>query len=545
MTWLAWLTGTQTFELPDYEPAAGPPGVVSRSSLHADAVENPFTFLGSESDKGSVARPTHRLELQQQELAWLFEQSGLARRIVCLYPAEEIRGGWTVKDATSKTNPLRSEERRLSLFQRVQEARWKERLRGGSVLYPVIDDGQPLTEPLDVSKIKKIENITVYEGVVEAQAVAWEGDPRSPIYNQVRIWQITPISMGSAGCFRIHASRVIHFPGEDVTADLRWKNGGHGQSVLEAAWEAIRNREQLSAAGASLVQELIVPVIQINDLEARATGDQGTSFLQRLQLMARARSMLNMVMLGQGETFKRDPISITGFDDLATCSKEDVAAATSYPITKLFSPPASGLGANAEGDRESWAEAVHASQNQRLYERLIALYSLVYAQTEGPTRGKVPEEWDVEFGSLDRPSAKTQAEIDDLTATADEKRIAAQIVSPDEVRTYGSSAKAIEALNLDEEEESESAPEPTDVDPVMELGPTGAQITAMLGVVESVAAGGISPDGAVALITALFPAIEDDKARRIVAGARTATPAPNAEKPEPEQKPNSEPVPAK
>ena len=543
MTWWAWLTGEQTFDLPDFEPASGPPGVVSRSSLRADSIENPFTFLGGGADKGAVARPTHRLELQQIELVWLFAQSGLARRIVSLYPAEEIRGGWTVKDATSKTNPLRSEERRLSIFQRVQEARWKERLRGGSVLYPVIDDGQPLTEPLDVTKIKRIENLTVYEAIVEAQAVEWEGSPREPLYNQVRMWQITPISMGGTSQFRIHASRVIHFPGEAVTAELRWKNAGHGQSVLEAAWEAVRNREQLSAAGASLVQELIVPVIQINDLEARTTGDQGSTFLQRMQLMARARSLLNMVMLGQGETFKRDPISITGFEDLADCAKEDIAAATGYPITKLFSPPASGLGANSEGDRESWAEAVHASQNVHLYERLIALYSLVYAQTDGPTRGKVPEEWDIEFGSLDRPSAKTQAEIDDLTASADEKRIASQVVSPDEVRTYGSSAKAIEALNLEEDDEAnepEEEPEdgaapgaPLGAEKVQDTGLNGAQIGSMLLIARDVGTGALTIDAGIAAMEAAFPSVDPEIARRFITGAQ------------PPQATNAEPVPAK
>lgn len=466
MTWWAWLIGASpAFDLPEPSPPPTPAGVVSRTVLRADAIENPFTFLGGADDKGAVARPTYRPELQQHELAWLHAQSGLARRIVHLYAAEEIRGGWTVKDSTTKENPLRSEERRLSIFQRIQEARWKERLRGGSILYPVIDDGQALTEPLAVDRIQRVENLVVYERI-EAQAVEWEGDPRSPLYNQVRMWMITPITAGGAQSFRIHASRVIHFPGEAVTAEMRWQNAGHGQSVLEAAWDAVRNREQLSAAGATLVQELIVPVITINDLDARATGDQGLTFGLRMRLMAQARALLNMVMLGQNETFKRDPISITGFDDLANCAKEDIAAATGYPITKLFSPPASGLGANSDGDRESWAEAVHASQHQHLYERLILLYGLVYAQKQGPTSGVVPEEWDVEFGSLDRPSAKTQAEIDVLNATADDKRIASQTVSADEVRKYGSSEKALAALNLEETTEAADEPDAPNAEPV-------------------------------------------------------------------------------
>ena len=540
IAYLTALLSGPSYDLPDFEPAAGPSGVVSRSSLRADSIENPFTFIGGAVDKGAVARPSKRDPLSQIELAWLYQQSGLARKIVMLYPREEIRGGWTVKDSTTKVNPLRSEERRLSIFQRIQEARWKERLRGGSVLYPVIDDGQPLTMPLNVEGIQRIENIVVYERV-EAQAMEWEGDPHSPLYNQVRMWLITPVSAGSALPFRIHASRVIHFPGEAVTAEERWTNGGHGQSVLEAAWDAVRNRSQLSSAGASLVQELIVPVITINDLDAKATGDEGLAFHLRMRLMAQARSLLNMVMLGQNETFKRDPISITGFEDLAECAKEDLAAATDIPVTKLFSPPASGLGANSEGDRESWAEAVHASAHIHLYERLITLYSWVYAQKEGPTNGVVPDEWDVEFGSLDRPSAKTQAEIDETTARADTERIASGVVSADEVRKHGSSEKAIAAINLEDEDDEETEDDPVG-EGIIGADGRGMQMRGLLDLVDAVRQGNLTPDGAEAILMASYPAIGPEAAARIVAGAQNA---PNAGEQPATPGPNAEPAPAK
>lgn len=527
MTWWQWLIGSApVYDLPPPDAPSMPMGAVARSELRADEITNPTTFLGSQDDKGAVARPSWRPELTRLELSWLFAQGGLAARIVSLMPAEEVRGGWKVKDATAKTDPMQAEDRRLSVTQRVETARVMARLYGGALLYPVIDDGQALTEPLNMDAIQRIENLTVYERV-ECQAIEWEGDPRSPLYNQPRLWLITPITMSGASPFRIHASRVIHFMGARVTAESRWRNLGHGASVLEAAWEAIRNRAQLSSAGATLVQELIVPVITINDLDARGTGDQGLLFRLRMRLIAQARSMLGMIMLGANEKFERQPISITGFDDLATCAKEDVAASTGYPITKLFTPPASGLGANSEGDRESWAESVHASDHAHLYEPLIRLYTLAYLQKEGPTNGVLPDEWDVEFGSLDRPNAKTAAEINKADAEADDVRIASQVVSPDEVRKYGSSALALAALNLEDEEVVEDPiaedAVPLGAEKAQDLGLNGAQITGLLAIVDAVATGAITPDGGVAMIMVAMPTIEVSEAARIVAGAKKPT----------------------
>lgn len=53
----------------------------------------------------------------------------------------------------------------------------------------------------------------------------------------------------------------------------------------------------------------------------------------------------------------------------------------------------------------------------------------------------------------------------------------------------------------------------------------GAQVTALLGVIQSIATGTLDQAGAVALITSSFPTITNDEASAIVSGARAAPPA--------------------
>ncbi len=83
----------------------------------------------------------------------------------------------------------------------------------------------------------------------------------------------------------------------------------------------------------------------------------------------------------------------------------------------------------------------------------------------------------------------------------------------------GAAAPAAEAKALPEPGAAPGASAPAAAT-VAEVSLNGAQITALLGIVEKRAAGGITEEGALALIGEAFPSVSPDAARRILAGAQ-------------------------
>lgn len=62
--------------------------------------------------------------------------------------------------------------------------------------------------------------------------------------------------------------------------------------------------------------------------------------------------------------------------------------------------------------------------------------------------------------------------------------------------------------------------------PVQDTALNGAQVSSLLEIVAAVSTGTLTPEGAVALIVAAFPAISEEEAKRIVAGVNEKTPEP-------------------
>lgn len=436
---------------PITQPAERQPGPLQRAFTgllrRADSIINAITGLGGEYDKGQAGRPdTSRMPLTWAELMALYRYNGYAQRYIDMVADDATRKGWKVVDSSQTADPMKDETIRLQVVERFRDALALARLGGGSVIFMVLDEEIPaeltnnprilLTRPVDWSRVRRVLNLVVMDRT-EAQPAEWEGDPKSPNFRGTRLWMLSPNAQGAndamMGGQMVHHSRVLYFPGKKLPPTLRMNNGGFDDSVLEAAWDAIRDKTSIDQAAAHLAQELKINVLKIEGLVGLQASDQADLFEMRMQTLARSKALTGTALIGSGEEFQTVATPFTGFDQLNANAKEALSAATGISATRFYGEAPGGLNTDGESQETIWQTAISGVQEHRLLGPLVTLYRGVFLAKEGPFRGVEPKSWSVEFLPLDQPTAKEDGELEKLHAETDAIRIQSGVLPPEHV----------------------------------------------------------------------------------------------------------------
>ena len=116
------------------------------------------------------------------------------------------------------------------------------------------------------------------------------------------------------------------------------------------------------------------------------------------------------------------------------------------PHTILLGESPSGLGATGDSEKKDWFEYVGRQQEVNFKPQLMKFFRYCFLAKDGPTRGKEPETWDIEFNPLWQMDQKKQAEVNKLNAETDKMYIENGVVDPDEVARsrFGTNEGAIQ-----------------------------------------------------------------------------------------------------
>lgn len=403
-----------------------------------DSVLNAISGLGGRGDKGSAYnnRPdVFRHPLTLEELTALWTHNGIARRIVAWPAAEATRAGWQI-DGTG------SAEVDLAIFERIREGMTWARLYGAGPVVMVTEDDVPpafrrrphewLAQPLDLERVGKVLALQPYD-VWESTPERWDRNPSSPTYRMPLLWRVRTEETNML----VHASRVLHFRGAIRPPGLR-RQARYGDnllpddSVLQAIWDEIQRLCSTMAGGAVLAQEIRESVLRIGGFEHIAVGDQQGLLESRMRFLAKAKSILGLVLLGPGDEYENRSNPPTGFGELSVEAKSMLCAVTGIPATILFGDAPTGL--NTDG-ASGWQTAnrliaAYQEENRSLIERA---YRVVFASQDGPTGGAIPDEVRVEFLPLDELPEREKAETRKLAADADAIYLQWGVVSPEDV----------------------------------------------------------------------------------------------------------------
>ena len=412
---------------------------VQPRSYRLDGWQNVLTGLGTSRDKSTYAEVIPTV-LTQQQCEDLWKGDDMADLIVTALPGESLREDPTltiasIEDADERAAAVDTVMAALSdlkVKQAIRRGLEYERAYGGAAIYVGAVDGQDPGEPLQISSLRAIKHLTVFERR-QLTAVSYQENPLLPDYGKPWLYEVQAFSGVGTGQ-RVHASRLVVFPGRRVTDRNPTANDGWGESVLSLVWDVLRIFNQAYAGVGYTMLDFSVAIMKVKGLAAIVAANSPEAVATRAQAIELGRSIAKTILLDTEEEYERKTTNLSGVSDVLSQVSTRLAAAARMPISKLFGQSASGLNATGEGDARNWYDAVKAYQVDSVrpaYERMLRL---IFAAKAGPTKGIEPDNWALKFPALWQPTAKEQAETRKIVAETDAINYDMGLVTSEELR---------------------------------------------------------------------------------------------------------------
>jgi phage-related protein (TIGR01555 family) len=322
-----------------------------------------------------------------------------------------------------------------------------QRLYGGAGLVLLIDDGGEPQDPVDLNRIRGVRGyipLSRHELIPEDVSIT---DYSRPTHYRITTSQrITPEQGSSYVNILVHHTRVARFDGLYLPWNLRSRNTGWGQSVLQLIWESFKRYETAMSGLESMTSDADLFVHKMPGLFNRISSGNEADLRKRLEANSLSRSVYGGMIVDKEEevSFLNRALS-----NIATASDpfvKDLQAATGWPASILMGDSPGGLGKEGRFEERVWASLVQQWQEVYCRTAVTEIFTYVLASREGPTRGRVPESWSVHFPSVFTATDKERAELHQLKAASDAQYIQLGVLNPLEVRDsrFGSTEYSID-----------------------------------------------------------------------------------------------------
>lgn len=367
----------------------------------------------------------------------LWRNDDVMGRIVELKPREAMRRGFTVRVQGSEgsetdedkkiSEAINAECKRLQVTDKVRHAGQTENAAGGCAIFPVMDGALgELDEELDENyerQISRIEALHILEPR-ELYPQRWYTRLQDVKFRQPSVYRLQPLS-GATGRpmspVWIHETRLVVFPGMRVTAQYQpGQRVGWGDPAISRPYEAVSDFGLSWGSVATLLRDFAHGVFKLHDLANILGKKNGEEELaKRINAMQMNQSTLRAAVIDKNDDYQRTTTPTTGLEGLLVQMATRVALAADIPVTKLFGMSPAGLNATGESDTRGWYDNVEAARSY--YENMIRrIVYLIMCQADGPTGGRIPEFWTIEWPPLWQPSEKEQAETRYIIAQTDQ-----------------------------------------------------------------------------------------------------------------------------
>jgi hypothetical protein len=296
---------------------------------------------------------------------------------------------------------------------------------GGAVLVAIAADGVPPSEPID---LERLDEVIAWKTLSRWDITPFRhGGPGSP----VDFWLITGdaalTDLTSADQI-VHPSRVLVHPGQWMPARWMRRHNGWGLSRLEILRDQRATLRKGHRTMGRLLQRSSQDVLTLAEKSEMEEELGATVVGQKLRAMSNSLNSLDFLPIDGG--FEGDGLTPNrrGSDKFQTMARpmkgaSDISEAQHVDWRRGFGAPQvvadgevnAGLGGNGAGASQwrAWAATIAAEQKRSL------THLLTFHSNSGPTGGRVPAEWKIEWLPIADPDHDLEAGIREKDARAD------------------------------------------------------------------------------------------------------------------------------
>lgn len=429
--------------------------------------QNPITGLGTFGRdpilSGSFIDP---IRISDPELSAMYNGYGLAGRIVETFPDMAMAKGYElhipsdVDDHEQKLQNVKNARmaKRYAAGIRANELIRKSQvfanLFGGAILIAGLDDGQDPATPLRRDRIKSVKFLNPVDRRF-LFALSYYGDvTNTGNYGEVETYRVTNV-FGDQGSTIVHESRIIRFDGADVELIKKRQLAGWGYSKLQRPYDTLRQFGSSIQALANLLRVVSQGVFKIEGLQQAISQGRGDTMWTRLRIADAQRGALKSLVVDKDkEDFDLRSVPFAGIPESIKIMMQMVSAdSEGIPLTKLFGVQTQGLGTSGKGDENNFYDQIRRCQEQDFEPRLQRLYDWIFLAKDGPTGGRIPEEYEIHWNPLDEQSPLEKAQTEQAIQARDVGYISAGVWEPEEVaisRAHGKMSVEETEINIDE-----------------------------------------------------------------------------------------------
>ncbi len=350
----------------------------------------------------------------------------------------------------------------LQLQQALLDALNYRQAFGGAAIFMGLDDGESdLTKPVDWRRVRGITHLTAFRGGWDGELIAWRyrNDPRRRGYGVPEVYMLrnlgVPLSSppapgerlalpqripsGPTGAliFYVHASRLLVFPGRQVSRRVRVVLRGWSDSVFTRVDEVLAQYGQTWSGLAILLQEASLKVVKIQDaatLFASGKPADREKLKNRAIAMQMLESIAKVKFIDAREEFQRVEVgTLAGMAEVLREMALRISAASGIPLSRLMGQTQGGLGDASKGDQRDFYDYVAGEQEAELTPNVEHLHKGLMLTDDSPTGGTIPDRWSLTMNPLAQMSDKERAEYRKLIADTDKVYVDMGAVTPEEV----------------------------------------------------------------------------------------------------------------
>jgi len=465
-----------------------------------DGFKNIIKGLGTSKDPRSSVTYEMGLRINQVTANNLYVYNWLAAKVVDI-PIDDATRKWRnilVPDADKKKK-IEVALKEFDVKGKINLAFKWARVFGGSVILVIIE-GDDQEEPLVVESIKEgsLKNFIVLDRYnIYPEAI--NRDILSSNFGKPEYYMVSRDGQ------RIHHSRLVKVDG-DLTTLLELEQQNYwGNSIFTNLFEPISDSQIVSQSISDLVYESNIDVYRISGLNSLVAEGRDDLVTKRLRIAHEMKSIINGIALDKEDEYDKKTNTFAQLPEIDDRFIQKVAGASNIPVTRLLGISPAGQNATGESDMLNYYDSIQSLQENELRSPIDWMDKIILRSVLSAA-----EEFEYEFKPLKQLTETEQADVDLKTSQRDQIYLDQDVVHSTDVLaelaeqgTYVSidenrveEEKTETELNFGEELEGK-------VDPNAALN--GAQVTAMLEIVNKVNTGELDKETASKLIAASFP----------------------------------------
>ena len=367
--------------------------------------------------------------------------NGIPRRYVDAISDEILRHQVTIKlggDENTANDVITSFEEYLKnagFHQALSEVIKLQRLYGGAGMVLLIDDGLDPSEPVDPNRIRAIRGfvpLSRHELIPEDFSITDYSKPE--FYRITTSQRVSSDQQGSYVNVKIHSTRVARFDGLYLPWNVRVRNTGWGESVLQLIWESFKRYETAMSGLENMTTDSDLFVHKIPGLFQRIAAGNESDLRKRLEANNLSRSVYGGMVVDTEEDLSFLNRALANIASATEPFIKDLQAATGWPASILMGDSPGGLGKEGRFEERVWASLVEQWQEVYCRTPITEMFTYILLSKEGPTRGRPPQNWSVDFPSVFTETDSERADLMVKMAQMDSAYINLGVLNPIEVR---------------------------------------------------------------------------------------------------------------